>query len=34
VGVFRDQGFELTDQVGMAAERQIGFDPFFDRREA
>ena len=34
MGVLGDQRLELADQVGVAAEREVGLDPFLDRRQA
>jgi hypothetical protein len=33
VRVFGDERFELPDQLGMAVEGEVGFDPLLDGRE-
>ncbi len=32
-GLLRDQGLELTDEVGVPAEREVGLDPLFERND-
>jgi hypothetical protein len=29
--VFRDQRFQLGDQIGVTAEREVGLDPLLER---
>ena len=33
VRVVGDQRLQLADQVGVAAEREVGFDPLLERRQ-
>ena len=34
VGLVGDEGFELAAQLGVAAQHQVGLDPFLDTDQA